>query len=220
MSILKKMKQRVKQNKIIVTALNRLNLHNKFAISQGNAVLVDSLINRSQIMISGKNNQVSIKKSQAKNRIRILINGNNNTVLIQENVVMVDMTIWIEDDNNFILISKDNTFAGKIQLSAIEGTGITIGQGCLFSDDIDIRTGDGHAIMENGVRTNTSKNITFGAHVWCGRGVTVLKGVNIANDTVISTRSVVTKSITTPHVIIAGIPAKIVKDNISWKFDR
>lgn len=57
-------------------------------------------------------------------------------------------------------------------------------------------------------------------HVWIGRDVTIGKGVAIAEDVVIGGKSYVTKSITDSNVIVAGVPAKIIKRNIKWQSER
>ena len=43
----------------------------------------------------------------------------------------------------------------------------------------------------------------------------VLKGVTIGNGSVVAARSVVTKDVP-PGVLVAGQPAKIVRENVSW----
>lgn len=54
------------------------------------------------------------------------------------------------------------------------------------------------------------KGIKIGNDCWIGAKVTILDGVNIGNKTIIAAGSVVTKSFP-DNVIIAGIPAKIMK---------
>ncbi len=48
-------------------------------------------------------------------------------------------------------------------------------------------------------------------------GVSILKGATIFDNSIVAFGSIVTKSFTETNVIIAGIPAKIVKTNINWK---
>ena len=46
-----------------------------------------------------------------------------------------------------------------------------------------------------------------------------MKGVNLADGIVIATRSLVTKSITYESTVIAGIPAKIIKNDVIWDYE-
>ena len=55
------------------------------------------------------------------------------------------------------------------------------------------------------------KDIVLGAHCWVGMNSTILPGVILGDYTVVGAGSVVTKSFTDGHVVIAGNPARIIK---------
>lgn len=48
-----------------------------------------------------------------------------------------------------------------------------------------------------------------------GKGSIILPGVTIGDNVVVGAGSVVTKDVTN-NVIVAGNPAKIIKENFSW----
>ena len=54
--------------------------------------------------------------------------------------------------------------------------------------------------------------IEIGDNVWIGCNATILPGVKIADHTVIAAGAVVSKSITEPNTLWAGVPAKKIKD--------
>lgn len=56
-----------------------------------------------------------------------------------------------------------------------------------------------------------SAPVSIGKRVWIGEGVAILKGVSIGDDVIVGANSVVTKSFPS-SVIIAGVPARIVKN--------
>lgn len=152
---------------------------------------------------------------------RIYIRGNNNVVHIGTGVHARNAEFWIEDDGNSIVVENNTTFIGKIHLACIEGTSISIGKNCLFSSEIVFRTGDSHSILNaEGKRINPSEAIKIGDHVWVGHRVTVLKGVSVPNNTVIGTGSIITKSFSEGHVIIAGVPGKIIRRQTNWNVER
>jgi len=69
---------------------------------------------------------------------------------------------------------------------------------------------------ETGNKINKSKPIKIGNHVWVGKGCAILKGVTIGDGAIVGAHSVVTKDIP-PRTLVAGVPAKIIKENVNWK---
>ncbi len=91
---------------------------------------------------------------------------------------------------------------------------IRIGYDVYIGNDVDIKDNDGHDLM--GSNKPASLPIVIEDHVWIGARVTVLKGVTIGEGAVVAAGAVVTKDVP-PHTMVAGVPAKVVKENVSWK---
>ena len=110
----------------------------------------------------------------------------------------------------------------ELLLAACESKKITVGNDCMFSNKIQLRTSDSHSILdENAKRINLGGDIEIGNHVWIGNEVMVLKGTTIPDNCIVGARSIVTASLCAPpNSIIAGIPARVVKTNINWKRER
>ena len=98
---------------------------------------------------------------------------------------------------------------------------IIIGEDCMFSNAIEIRTGDSHSVIDNTTnsRINLSKDVFIGNHVWLGSGAKILKGVVIEDNSIVATQSVVTNLVPS-NSIVAGIPAKVIRQNINWMRER
>lgn len=90
---------------------------------------------------------------------------------------------------------------------------ISIGEQCAISWNCQIVDDDFHSI-DGG--HNSSEGIFIGNNVWIGANVQILKGVHIGNGAVIAAGSVITKDIP-ERCVAAGIPAKIIRQNITWK---
>ena len=86
----------------------------------------------------------------------------------------------------------------------------------MFSRNSKIMTSDGHDILTNGVRINGAKDIVIGNNVWITDNVTVLKGVTVGDGAVLAINSTVTKDVPS-NSIVAGNPARVVKEEIEWK---
>jgi acetyltransferase-like isoleucine patch superfamily enzyme len=90
---------------------------------------------------------------------------------------------------------------------------IIIGKECAIARDVVIRDYDGHMVDIPGYEK--AKPINIGNHVWIGSRAMVLKGVTIGDGTIVAAGSVVTKDLPS-KCIAAGVPAKVIKENIVW----
>ena len=97
--------------------------------------------------------------------------------------------------------------------------GITIGDNVTLGWNVNIRDNDGHTIID--LNTNTvskSKEVKIGSHVWICAYADLMKGTVIPDDSVVSYRSLVTKAFNGSNILIGGVPAKVLKENIGWKY--
>ncbi len=147
--------------------------------------------------------------------------GNNNQVKIGESCYLKDVEFWIENDSNSIVIGNKVMFTGKTHLACTEGKRIVLGDDCLVSNEVVFRTGDSHAICDfGGRRINQAKDVIIREHVWIGNRAILLKGVTIPSGCVIGTGTIVTNDCFESNSVIAGVPAKEIKKNIMWHYDR
>lgn len=175
-----------------------------------------------KFLSNGDDNVISFGTGGIYRKCVFSINGNGNKISIGKYDRANGATFCIEDDLNKILIGDNVCFAGQIHIACTEGTSIVVGNDSLFSSDIVIRSGDSHTIydVETERRINQAQNIVIEEHVWCTQRVSILKGTNIAKNSVVGTGAIVTGNFTEPNVIIAGVPGKIVKRNINWRYQR
>ena len=117
-----------------------------------------------------------------------------------------------------LIIGDGVKSTGPLAMYVYEGTTVTIGDGCLFSNNVIFGPSDAHRIFdaETKLRINRPQDIKIGARVWVGEHVSILKGVTIPDGCVIGTRSLVNKPFTEPNCIIAGNPAKVVRRGVNW----
>lgn len=95
---------------------------------------------------------------------------------------------------------------------------VEIGNGCMLSSGITFRATDGHAIFDvsTGDLLNKSKPIFIGDNCWIGSEVVIMKGSVIPNNVIVGSRSLVAKIFHEENVVLAGVPAKIIRRNCSW----
>ena len=66
-------------------------------------------------------------------------------------------------------------------------------------------------IYDRALPVGQSKEVVLEDNVWIGDGAIVSKGVTIGKNSIVGARTVVIKDVP-PNVIVAGNPAKIVKE--------
>lgn len=91
---------------------------------------------------------------------------------------------------------------------------IHIGKGANIAREAVIRDYDGHYIED--VNYRTAKPVWIGDNVWIGYRAMILKGVTIGDGAIIAANAVVTKDVPA-HTIVAGNPAKVIRENINWR---
>ena len=150
----------------------------------------------------------------------INIKGNNKKIVIANSRKNINglKIVSIRGEGQIVKIGDNFSCGGmEIQMND-ENETLTIGNNCLFSWGIKARTSDGHSIVDLNTdrAVNLPKDISIADRVWVGEDVSFLKGSKISSDSVVGSRSVVTKAFDKTNIVIAGFPAVIVKENIKW----
>lgn len=184
----------------------------------------------------GKNNLVSIGGVK-KGKLIVVIKGNGNSVTIGDISVRAQLRIVISGDGNKIQIDDrclieglimssggSSVFVGEevtaqyFNLISQEGRKISIGRRCMFARDVHVRNSDAHSIfdLKTRARINHAKDTIIDEHVWLAHGVQIMRGVWIGKNSIVGTRSVVTKGKGEQNVVHAGVPATIIKEGVIW----
>lgn len=162
------------------------------------------------------NNQLKIGKNFVGKHLVIEFKSHNCKITIGDNVTLCGR-LEVYGKNRTMTIGNNTTvIGGKIMC---RDANVSIGNHCLFSREIEIRSTDVHKIydLDTDQHLNPSKDIKIGNRVWMGIGALISKGSVIQDDSIVGAKSFVNKSFEEKNVIIAGTPAKIIKSNIYWK---
>lgn len=143
--------------------------------------------------------------------------GRNNEIYIGNMVSSGPLSISC--GNNGCCKIGANTEIESAKILVTNGT-IEVGEYCLVSTGVVIRNHDSHHIFDKntGKRINFAGNIHIGNHVWIGEGVTLLGSASIGDNSIVGTKAVTSASFP-KEVIIAGNPAKVVREKVCWSKD-
>ena len=181
-----------------------------------------SEIYKSTITFNGCGNMFSVGDNTRIHNSNITISGNQNKVIIGNDGWINGLQLIIEDDNNTIVIGDGIFIFGNTRIYCVQGSNVNIEEGCMLSDQIEIRTTDNHSIIDkiSGKRINLEEDVILHKHVWLGMHVILLKGTEIAEGSVVGAGTICTKKYNIPNSVIVGNPGKVIRDNIEWKMPR
>lgn len=203
--------------------------NNKIIVHKKNGKTCKVLfVNGLKIKFKGKNSIVElwepvhfIKKFGSK-KSSIIIDGNNNHIQIKPTIHSIySLKINGIKNNNKVIIEENfyQTGTCKIEFTGQSNLVLKIGKNCMCAQNVQFLLGDYHKIIDNFTQEQTNipkQGISLGNHVWIARDVKIMKDVSIANNSVVVSGSIVTKSFEQENILIGGIPAKILKENINW----
>ncbi len=172
---------------------------------------------RLQLEVRGKHNRIAIGQG-VRGQLKIFLQGEYCEVTIGDRVGFWQHTfIHVSSHHCAVHIGSDTTTQGSTFYCCEPHTRIAIGEHCLLAKNTYFWCTDFHSILDAQTRQriNYARHITLGDRVWLGWDVKVLKNVAIGSDAIVGTSSVVAKDIPA-GVVAAGIPAKPIRENVTW----
>lgn len=190
--------------------------------------LSKKVLRKIQIPLLNKYNSII----QIDNGAKMILSARLTTGTKQVKKSQMETRILLEKDSEMIVDGSFNVYAGSyirvapkgklilhggflnenVQITA--GDVVEIGTDATIGRDVVIRSYDGHTICQDGYKI--SEAIKIGKHVWIGQGATILKGVTIGDGAIIAAGAIVTNDVPA-KTIVAGVPAKVVRENVKWK---
>ncbi len=202
----------------MITKLKYLFKFSLVKVKKKNIFNANGKIKNTQIRIKGENNEFILCDGGKIRDSNIYIGGKNNKIHFGKNVDIRRLKIGIYTSNHEIFIGNKTTMGGGEVSMDGSPAKISIGEDCMFSYNIEMRTTDSHAIykINTNERLNPEEDIIVGNHVWVGANSTILKGSILEDGSILGSGSIL-KGKLDSNCIAAGIPAKVIKREVEWK---
>jgi acetyltransferase-like isoleucine patch superfamily enzyme len=148
----------------------------------------------------------------------INVHGHDNTIAIGEDIrqwSMVNVRLW--SSRQALFWGAGTTSNGCEVVMQGDGSRVTIGDDCMFANNICVRNSDMHPMVDlrSGKCINPPADVRIEPHVWVGQDALILKGVTVGRGAIIGAKSLVNRSVQ-PYSLAAGAPARLARANVSW----
>lgn len=192
---------------------------------EGNIIDVATEKNSGFISVFGNFNKVRIDTPEEFSKFHIIIYGSFCDIEIKKVKLLRGLSVLNgcpsspADNTRFVVgkrVSMEDNVTVMLNNSECQ---CLIGDDCLFSNNITIRTGERpHLIFDavTGENIDGPHKVVIGNHCWIGENSFIMKRAHLSNDVIVGSASVVTKAFDEEQVLIAGNPAKICKRGIVW----
>lgn len=175
-----------------------------------NCIEINSVIKTGMIKIGFSGSDAIVS-----NRGLIFLNRRSGGKLVFHGTAKFSEGIRIFNNSGVVIFG--NNFSANKNCFISSDSKIMFGDNVLLGWNIAIRDSDGHTIIYNGNRKENVRSVIIGNDVWICANVNILKGTSIGDGSVISYGSTVIGLKSQNNVLIGGYPAKVIKENISWK---
>lgn len=175
-------------------------------------VNIKSILSNGTMVIRGLLNKWRFSKAGKLLRMEkgVRVMKNNGTIKLGDRVLL-HRYVKLSAYGGKIEIG-DNSYIGD-RTEIHSGKEVKIGNGVNIAWDCNILDRDYHAFESD---SEVIKSVEICDHVWIGARSIILKGVTVGEGAVVAAGSVVTRDVP-PGCLVAGNPAKVIKENVKWK---
>lgn len=170
------------------------------------------------LIIEGDDNQITIGSGTFM-ALRLVVRGHGHRIEIGSRCMLRGRANLLGSGKGHLSIGDGTTMVdGSLQLH--ETGEIHIGKDCMISSQVYASISDMHPIYDlgTGSRINPPASIHIGNHVWAGLRCMILKGAQVGDGAVIAAGAIVSGAVPA-NTIVAGTPAKVVRENVAWRRD-
>lgn len=110
-----------------------------------------------------------------------------------------------------------NGCASNINTTIICGDSIELGSGVMVGRNVTIRDNNGgHYLAMRGYKT--TKPVVIGEHSWLCESSTIMQGTKLGTGVIVGGGAFVQGGKFKSHTVLSGNPAKVVDENVYWKY--
>lgn len=188
-----------------------------FAPAGGGTALIDPKPGAmASLTLRGHGNTVEIAED-CRLGANITVIGDNSSIRIGPGCAINGFISLLSPTGCALLVGAGTTMV-QVSIQLHEPGQITFGADCMVSSQAYVSLSDIHPIYDRatGQRVNAPADVKIGDHVWLGLRSMIMKGATIGDGAVVAAGAILSGS-APAHAIVAGVPARVVRENIVWR---
>ncbi len=146
-------------------------------------------------------------------RTKLYVREGGRLVIKGYNQIGRGSLIWILEGGCITFEGGESNTSGKNMIISKES--VTIGKNCQIAWGVTICDHDFHKTYTDGVQNTETAPVVIKEGAWIGMNATILKGVTVGERAIVAAGAVVTRDVPA-HSVVAGVPAKVVKENVEF----
>ena len=149
----------------------------------------------------------------------LLLGGDDATVFIGPDTFLSFAELYCGAGSSIVLVGGA-VATSRAVVDARNGGSVFADHDQLWAAGVYIATDDMHRLedLETGERLNPyGAHVRLGRHVWLCRDAVVSGHAEVGDGCVVGLRSVVRGQKVPPHTAVAGTPARVIREGITWR---
>lgn len=150
-------------------------------------------------------------------RCTVHASGKGGIIVIGPEARLKNVVLMVSGRDCSLVVGAGTSWESGRGFSSKQSRLLAIGQDCMFSNTVSLRTNDAHGIFDLSTHEhiNPPEDVVVHAHVWLGNGARVSKGAEIGMSTIVGQASVATGKLD-PRCVYAGVPARKLREKVTW----
>jgi carbonic anhydrase/acetyltransferase-like protein (isoleucine patch superfamily) len=175
-----------------------------------------SLGRRNALKANGKNAFICLGAEVTISECRFDLHGPGSGLIVAPGCRLNNLFVKVWGKDALVYIGPETSWESGTILCD-HGRIVAIGHDCMVSNQVVVRTSDGHGIFDadSGSRINPSGDVVIENHVWLGNSSRVNKGTRIGQGTVLGQMSIASGRLD-PASVYAGAPARKLRERVVW----
>lgn len=149
--------------------------------------------------------------------VSIMLWGNDNVLYVDRHTSLPSANFSI--GGAFVFVGSKVRSTSRLNVNCRNGASVVLEKDVLLASNVVIMSDDCHTVIDKNTRQRINPfggSILVKRHVWIADGATIMGNSVVAENNIVGANAFVRNIVTPIDSVIAGVPARCVKSNVTW----